>query len=245
MSARGLVLDIESALDRAALAQTGRSGPAAFSRRWLHRVVAVSTLSFTLDRAAGSFDDFGLETVLALDPAEEPELLTAVDSRLDALGPDGVLVTFNGHMHDLPVLVHRHLRHWMFAPSPLASFLGHGAIRHHDLMRQLGADDGARWPALLDVCAAFGIPCDGRVRSASASAHNPFLVKSQTDVAATFVLHCVCAAESAGSLEPLVRGWTALGDYVLAHFPRSPHLTQFATAPLALVARQSVEKAAR
>ena len=63
----------------------------------------------------------------------------------------------------------------------------------------------------------------------------------EVDVCATFVLHCLGAAHRAGSPDPLAQGWTALADYLVQDFPRVPALTQFATAPMALTARERAQ----
>lgn len=237
---RHLVLDIETALDREAVEACGRSGPAAFVRPWLHRVVAVSTLGVTVDDAAWRFGDFALHTFLAFEPGEEPALLDFVETRLAEL-ENGVLLTFNGEVHDLPTLEHRRLHHWLFGPSRLRAFRASASASHQDLMQTLSDRGAQRWPTLVDVCAGLAIPCDPTLQGRGKARLDPFLVKGQTDVIATFLLHCFCAAAAAGSDIPLVRGWTALADHVLELAPGQPHLTQFATAPMALAAREKAK----
>jgi hypothetical protein len=237
---RALVLDIETALDRDAAMRAQRSGPTAFLRIWLHRVVAATTLGFTLDRDAHGFSDFALDSVLATDPADEPALLDNIEERLAALGETGLLITFNGRAHDLPVLAYRRLRHWRFAPTATARLRGAACERHADVMHLL-AGEGPRWPALIDVCAAHGIPVETGVRRRRGERVEPFLARNQCDVLATFLLWCLCAAETEGASTLFDHGWTALADHVLGRFPAVSHLTQFATAPMALIARERAQ----
>lgn len=238
MIAHRMVLDIETALDREAVERTGRSGPSAFVRPWLHRVVVVTTLRFDVDTSACSFDAFSLDTVLALEPAEEPALLDSVEARLGDLGDDAMLVTFNGLAHDLPMLQRRRLHHWLFAWSRMQELQSRGAAGHQDVMLALSDQGAQRWPTLVDACAGLAIPCNAALRARGSARLDPFLVKGQTDVAATFLLHCLCGSAAAGSPALLVNGWTALADHLLAVAPTQPHLTQFATAPRALAARE-------
>lgn len=238
MIARRMVLDIETTLDREAVARAGRSGPSAFVRPWLHRVVAVTTLCFNVEPSSCSFDGFSLETVLALDPTEEPALLDWVEARLGDLGDDGMLVTFNGFAHDLPMLLRRRLHHWLFSSSRMQALQWRGAAGHQDMMLTLSDQGEQRWPTLIDACAGLAIPCNPALRARGSARLDPFLVKGQTDVAATFLLYCLFGSLSATSPALLVNGWTALADHLLAVAPTQPHLTQFATAPRALVARE-------
>lgn len=242
MSYPVVVLDIETVLDREAIEQAHRTGPAAFLRSWLHRVVSVSTLRFSRDEAGRCFDDFALRSLTAPSPGEEPALLDFVETQLAPLGETGRLVTYNGTAHDLPVLLHRRWAAWQFSPSRVTYF-SRQRDHHDDVMLQLSADGALRWPALIDVCAALGIPCHPLPPSRQAQRIDPMQVKGQTDVCATYVLHCLQTAQAAGSTAPLARGWTALADYLLGQFPAVPHLTQFATTPMALVAREKAQAA--
>jgi hypothetical protein len=241
MIEHALVLDIETALDRDAAERARRTGPTAFLRSWLHRVVAVTTLAFTMDRATLGFEGFALESALATDPADEPALLAFVEKHLAHLGDDGLLITFNGRAHDVPMLLRRRLHHWMFAPSPLTRFARDAGEHHEDIMQMLSDTGAQRWPALIDICAALGIPSDHKLRVRKSAHVDPFLAKGQTDVLATYVLYCVCAAENCGTPDLLARGWTALADHLLLNFANLPHLTQFATAPMALMARERAQ----
>jgi hypothetical protein len=134
----------------------------------------------------------------------------------------------------------RRLHHWLFTPSSTARFLRRGRHRHDDVMLQLAGASGQRWPAQADICAALGIPAHPGMltRRRPSTSVEPTLAKGQTDVLATFLLHCVSTAVAEGSGAVLARGWTALADYLLTEYAGVPWLTQFATAPAALVARE-------
>lgn len=234
---RGVVLDIETALDRQAVADARRTGPSAFLRPWLHRITAASTLSFDFD-ARGVPQHFTLETALALAPKDEPDLLSFVEDKLSRLATDDVLITYNGKAHDLPVLRNRRLAWWLFEASNLTSVFAHEQPKHQDVMRELCANCDQRWPALIDVCAATGIPCDATLKGRTASPAHPLMIKGQTDVCATLLLYLMWQTSRSGAPEILVNGWTALADHLIQTAPTTPHLTQFATAPRALEARQ-------
>lgn len=231
---RCLVLDIETALDRAASERAERTGPRAYQRPWLHRVVAVSTLAFIQEAQNAQFSDFQLDTTLACEPMEEVSLLEFVEDRLDWLGPSGTLITWNGQAHDIPILAGRRLHHWMFASSWLDRLDGPGRDCE-DLMHCFGSR--ARWPALADVCAALDVPCNPMPRKKTTDRTLLLAAKGQTDVVATFLLHCYWTARLNASLAFLITGWVSVADYLLASSPREEHLSQFATAPAALRAR--------
>lgn len=236
---RCLVLDIETALDRDAVAQVGRTGPGVFPRSWLHRIVAASTLSYEVAEAHSAYARFELATILAMEAAEEPGLLDWVDQRLATLAPSGRLISFNGLAHDLPALQRRRLRHWRVGATPLGA-LAASATRHRDLLRLLGQTSGGRWPSLRDICAALRIPCAPPPHGRRSCTVDPVQVKCEIDVVATFILACFLEAQERQTLSPLARGWTALADFVLAELPARAYLAPFATTDAALLARQHV-----
>lgn len=244
MIRRGLVLDIETAPDRTAVTAAGRTPRTASV--WLHRIVAVSLLSFAEQAAPIGFDDFALATILALPDghrghgdlladadAMEATLLDAVERAFGDLGETGQLITFNGAQHDLPMLQIARWRHGLFSKSRMAPWQHQAADQHHDVMERLCTTGLRRWPALVDACAAFAIPCDPTLQPEQGALLNPAIRKSQTDVAATFLLYLMVEAGRHGSAAVVDRGWTALATHLLRTAPTLPHLTQFAFAPRA------------
>lgn len=233
---RGLVLDIETVLDRDAVARAGRTGPAAFLRSWLHRVAAVSTLGFEWHANSAQFGAFTLETALALEPEQEVGIFSFVEERLAPLDATDVLITFNGTAHDLPVLRNRRLAWWLFGPSRVAALVS----LHHDVMHLFSQDGVQRWPGLVDMCAGMGIPCNAALAGRGPSRLNPLLVKGQTDVCGTFLIYLMWQARQHAAPAILTNGWTTFADHLLQIGPTQPHLTQFVTAPRAILARKSV-----
>lgn len=229
MTRRGLVLDIETAPDPAALVAVGQTGRGAQGRIWLHRLVAVSLFGFA-DIGKSLFDDFRLESLLVTPSRrgarrDEADGLGLIEASLASLGEDGVLITFNGRRHDLPFLRMRRRCCGLFEASRLDRFIRDGGGEHVDVMELL-AVDGLRWPSLDDACAAFDIP---HVPHGAISPVPAALRKSETDVLATFLLYLVGKAAREQSSRCLLAGWTALAGWCLEG-PNVAHRRQFATA---------------
>ena len=228
------VLDIETALDRAAVRRTARADGSAFLCPCLHRVTAASLLQARIETTEGRFTDLQLESWLAADPVEEAALLSQLAAALDSPEPDSVLVTFNGRQHDLPILALRSLRHWRFDVLQFEQWL-EASTDHVDLMQSFSRDGSLRWPALGDLCAVFDIPMTHAATPAPPDQTS--LIKNQGDVCATFLLYCVHRASAARSAIPLLVGWAALGDYLLARTRLEPHFSPFVTGSVAALAR--------
>ena len=135
-------------------------------------------------------------------------------------------------------MAHRRIAQWLFEKSALEDFTNERRAGHADLMLELADERSQRWPALVDVCAALAIPSNATLRAKQGPRVDPFVAKSQTDVIATYLVHCALSSRDSNSEAYLVEGWTALADHLLLEFPALPHLTQFATTPLALIARE-------
>jgi hypothetical protein len=217
-----MVLDLETLPDpkATAIAPRGRE----MARVALHYVAAYSSLAATEDQE-GRWSGFALRSV---SEADEFDLLMEVDASLsDLIDADGTLVTYNGLSHDLAVLRRRAAAHWMFGLPGLGRA---DEIAHRDLLRAHAKDRRTAWPSLRDACAGYGIPTDhnlvGRGTVLPAS-----IRKSQVDCVATFLLTLYELAANRGDEAPLVKGWSALADYLATPPIRGPHLDQFRWHP--------------
>lgn len=218
---RGLVLDVETRIDRAALSASGRSGSPRGMPPGLQIVTAGAMLAFEIDgdAACGSFE---LRSAGCFASGERT-LIRLIDRELARLHAEGgVLVTFNGG-HDLAMIRLASLRHRDFASGGAARWQSCGDHVHEDLMLDLAGGDPGRWSSLADLSAAFGLHTPGEVVVASNAAPRE-LAKCETDVVATMALYLHVLSERARSDQPLRIGIPALATAISRRLARSPHL---------------------
>ena len=132
---RVAVLDIETSYDPYALALLKRSAGRREAPAAIHRIFAASAL-FATERVSDVWEDLSIQSVSAIqdEPAGEERILTAIDGwlgRLDAAG--GILVTYNGRRHDLPVIARRAARHLNFS----ATLMDAARRRHLDMLEEM------------------------------------------------------------------------------------------------------------
>jgi hypothetical protein len=218
-----LIIDLETRPDPQAVAIVPRGR--AISRVALHYISAYSSLAVT-EEEGGTWTGFDLRSVSDTD---EFDVLMEVDSSLaELVEANGTLVTYNGISHDAAVLRRRAAAHWMFGLPGLGQL---GKVTHRDLLRTHARDRRDPWPALRDACAGYGIPTDPRLAERIDGV--PMEIrKSQVDCVATFLLTLYELALERGYDEPLVRGWSALAEYLAKPSIRAPHLDQFRFHPL-------------
>ncbi|SNS89967.1 Predicted 3'-5' exonuclease related to the exonuclease domain of PolB [Sphingomonas laterariae] len=236
---RSLVVDIETAPDRATLAQCGRRPRDAASRIWLHGLAAISWLAFTEqdDGTVGALALTSIAVACANDvdsvAMRERDALARLESALTALDDGGRLISFNGRRHDLPFLKLRRHHHHLFDATRLDRFLGADSDRHCDLLEIL-TRDGLRWPSLDEACAALRIPHG--VENVECGGCAPAVARSQVDVLATFLLDRFRFASDAHAPLAFARAWSVLAAWCVGQGRRWPHLVQFATLPAARAA---------
>lgn len=225
------VLDIETTLDPAAAAIAAhRKGslPTALQR------VTTACLLVIDEDPSGAWRTPALHTLAA--PLSEFELLMRLDGLLaDVADRDGLLVTYNGMAHDLPIIRRRCLRHWMFGLPGLAAA---AAIDHLDLMLRQSSGRRDRAPTLREACAALGISA-ADPRTDTGASLPPDVIKCQSDVVATFLLALFEMAYERGSEDVLVSGWEALASHLGGLRPRAMHLEHFRNHPSLRAARRS------
>lgn len=230
----GVVLDIETAPDRALLMKRGLTVHAAQAKPSLHRLSAFACLSFWPGKE-GQCTRFDMTSslivpcktaVLRSVSVSEVRALDAIESRLHGLG-GGVLVTFNGKRHDLPFLSQRRHSLGSAGSSPSLS----DPQDHRDMMelcrQSTKLAKGGRvqlWPSLSKACADAGIPHDSRLFSSEISA---VVRKCETDVLATFLLYLLHSAGGDREAADFCSGWTSLARWCLKG-PAQAHRRQFA-----------------
>ncbi|MES2096790.1 MAG: hypothetical protein V4459_08505 [Pseudomonadota bacterium] len=218
---RGLVLDVETRIDRRALRASGRHASPRGMPTGLQVIVAAAMLSFEIG-ADGICRSFALRSADCAGSGERT-LIRLLDRELARLHEhDGALVTFNGS-HDLSMVRLATLRHREFASSGAARWIADGQGRHDDLMLQLSGDQASRWASLADLSAALGLHAPGEV-VLGAPVTTLEVAKCEFDVVVTMALYMHVLAERQGSDEALRLGIPALAAMVAERLDRSPHL---------------------
>lgn len=235
LTGRFAVLDIETAPSDAALSLVGRADRAAGERSALHEMTAFTALTFERS-TAGGFAGFAM-TTRHHGEGDEPELLAVLSECLDPVHrAGGSLTTFNGVAHDLPVVLRRASRHWLFDRFDWPAWLD--GSRHLDLMRSGPGAGGGRWHSLVDRCAALGFSAALEPRSLVDGAAPAVARKCQLDVIATFVLLVYDMATDERSDAAVVAGLDALSRFLRSPVARgAPHLEHFARHPFCRAAR--------
>lgn len=236
---RCLVLDVETRIDRMALAASGRTKAPRDMPPPLQVVTAVAMLRFDLDEDA-RFSGFGLDA----EAGRERDVVALVRRGLSELG-GGKLVTYNG-AHDLNVLRFAFLRCRAISHGGVTPWLAESGGRHRDLMPEIARD--GRWPRLTDVAAGLGFAPASRLDVG----HLPDVsgrAKAEADVALTLLLLIHLEAERRGDPAVLNRGALAFGRYLAGLAMRKPHLSAildshlFSAASLGRMPEESVDPA--
>lgn len=234
----GLVLDIETGPEQVAPAKVFVIQVPRKSRWDKHRIRAFSALAFSSSNEGTSWQ-FEM-TTLEVAPTKNARCqgglrcdrcaLYALEEVLRKIESGGVIVTFNGSLHDLPFL-----DRWR-ADAIKCNDAGRGLLTRHALVhidmmhlcRKIGslADKlrGRGWPSLVRACAAAEIPHAPYDQLSNVAA---VIRKCETDVMATFLLYLLYQANGDRSSLEFSAGWAALARWSLGE-PRAPHRTQFA-----------------
>lgn len=217
---RSLVLDVETRIDRASLATSGRSTAPRDMPAPLQVVTAVALLSFGMD-ASGVFSGFRLDS---LEGAERDVATLAEQAMAPVHAGGGELVTYNG-VHDLGAVRFALIRARLLGGGGAARWLADDGGRHRDLMPEVAA--GGRWPRLADVAAGLRF---APVRLVGGPLNG--VAKAELDVALTMLLHIHLVAEHRGDARVLARGALAFGRFLATAAPRRPHISAILDAPL-------------
>lgn len=225
---RCCVLDIEVAPDPHARVLAGRRGAVPIDSP-LNRVVNASVMTFRQD-GEGRIAGFDLLS-FHVDEYGEADVVANVDRVLAGVHADGgMLVTYNGIAHDVPILRGRQLRWWQCSAVGIAAF-AEGEGDHVDLMIEI-AGSGRRWAKLSDACASVGFSLRGPAPIGQERTIPYEVEKCELDVVGTTVLMLYVLAAKSRSEEPLSRGLPALGSRLRAIVGGRPHLERFALSPL-------------
>jgi hypothetical protein len=221
------VLDIETSIDTEAIKLLAERRRGSENASALRQVVSASILSAMEDD--GNWEVTAIDTMstISIDheqpsSTQEEDVLAFVDQQLaDLEAAGGVLVTYNGVAHDLPILCRRAARHRLFEAQGLLS----PTLKHLDLLHARLMPNES-WPKLKELAASFGIPVAARLpRNAQVSAQQ---AKAEVDVCATFLV-LVCELSLARQKpDAFYLGWRALGRYIREAGKRGEHLQQFA-----------------
>lgn len=223
---RCLVIDIETKVDRMALAASGRRTAPRDMPAPLQVLTAVGMLSFVRDQA-GQLSDFALASH-QVSAGGEAAVAAATEIELRRLhAAAGELVTFNGH-HDLTVLRLALLRGRMFGGAGVAPWLAAPADRHRDLMLEVSGE--GRWSRLADLAAGLGFA--GPSIAVTAIEAGGETAKAELDVCLTTLLHIHLDAERRGDAAGLARALLAFGRFLAARAPRARHLAGLLKSPL-------------
>lgn len=217
---RGLVLDVETRIDRRALKVSGRRAAPRGMPTGLQVIVAAAMLTFELgtDGACGGF------VLRSADCAGSGErtLIRLLDRELARLhDTGGTLVTFNGG-HDLSMVRLATLRHREFATAGAARWIEDDA-HHEDLMMRLSGEPAGRWASLADLSAALGLHAPGEVML-GAPVTTLEMAKCELDVVATMALYMHLLSERHGDDHALRTGIPELAAMIARRLDRSPHL---------------------
>lgn len=225
---RCCVLDIEVTPDHHARVLAGRRGAVPMDSP-LNRIVNASVMTFRRD-GDGRLADFDLVS-FHTDVYQEADVVANVDRVLAGVHADGgMLVTYNGIAHDVPILRGRQLRWWQCSAVGVAAF-AEGKGDHLDLMIEV-AGSGRRWAKLSDACASVGFSLRGPVPIGGERTLPYEVEKCELDVVGTTVLLLYVLAARSRSDEPLSRGLPALGRRLRQIVAGRPHLERFALSPL-------------
>lgn len=226
------VLDIETALDPVAVSLV--PGRPQNMPKALLRVTGASLLWAIEDRAGWTVEK--IDTAVAIEEfTDEPEeeILELFDHAIGRIVKEnGMLLSFNGLAHDLPIIRRRAARHLRFDLENVLT----RQPRHLDLMLGSTRPDRSNWPNLIHSAVGLGLPHGVLQR-------NDRLVsfesqKSESDVVTTFLLFLVELSMRKASEEPLLLGWAALADRIEAMGARGRHLMHFARHDMAEAAQQ-------
>lgn len=218
-----LFLDIEAHLDGAA---RRLSSPRVAAGAGPKMIVAASCLTRWPSGGAG---DWSLRN-FHVSKMPEADLLTSLhDIASKVLAAGGVLVTYNGEQHDLPLLRDRQSRWWQFENGAFLDYL-EGRQHHIDLMRERSW--GGRRPGTLgEACASYGI-CLMEPTGVINSRQAPREVqKADLDVVGTAALFFYVAGDRGRSTSVTRDGLTSLGTFLRKAASYTPHLRPLATNP--------------
>lgn len=218
--AKGMVLDIETRIDAAAVRSSRRRTRPSGMPTGLQTIAAAAMLEFEVD-GHGLCSGFTLNAVERAGIGE-PALVTSVERRLGTLADaDGTLVTFNG-AHDLGILRLAAARLHRFERAASAHWIRDRADRHDDVMLEFSAGGRQTWPRLDDLAASFGI-LSGREMVMLTDAPTAARMKCELDVVVTMMLYLHILSERHRSMAPLLHGVTGLAEVMEDRMRTAPH----------------------
>ena len=221
-----LVLDIETKIDRLALAASGRTSAPRDMPPPLQVITAISMLEFDCDEN-GRVSGFVLTSRDAQDGGEAA-LVEIAERRLAGLhAKGGELITYNGR-HDLSVMRFALIRARTLGGGGVTSWMNEPPERHRDLMHEVAGC--GRWSRLDDVAAGLGFA--GPVILMSAAEPEACRAKSERDVVLTALFYIHLQAERSGDGEGFKRNLLTIGRFLGARALSMPHLGSVLLSPI-------------
>lgn len=231
---RCLVIDIETRINRLALAASGRRSAPRDMPASLQEITALAMLSFVRD-SAGTLSDFKLVSHGASGRGEAA-VASAAEVELRRLHTAaGELITFNGN-HDLGVLRIALLSGRAFYGGGVASWFGAPPTCHRDLMLEISG--GGRRSRLADLAARLGFASPAIALTAREAGGE--IAKAELDVCLTTLLYIHLFAERGQTAAATKPALLAFGRFLAKLAPRSPHLAGLLRSPLYAQARQTL-----
>lgn len=156
--------------------------------------------------------------------ATEPSILKVIADALDTPALPTTLVTFNGKLHDLPIL---RRRAYLNGQGSRPTFAKRPPFRHVDAMVELDGGSCPKPVKLVQAAGGLGIPVLHRFPARRAPPASMRMRKCEVDVAATFLLHF--HNEAMAGIEPDLRhaAWEALSAHIEGGGPAGEHMLQF------------------
>lgn len=160
----------------------------------------------------------------------EADLLVNVHTVVDKVARDGgVLVTFNGEQHDLPLLRERQSRWWLFEAGAILDFM-EGRRRHIDLLQE------RRWAgrkpgSLAECCASVGISLQEPSEVVSTRSSPRETRKADIDVIGTAAMFFYLAGDRGRTTALTRNGLISLGQFLNSAAKHQRHLSALAGNP--------------
>lgn len=157
LSQQGRAIDSDQPTDFEALERCREENPVPAAP--LRKLVAASVMRLS---ASGNFGPLGFVDILTFDAEkwDESEIVQHTLRALEFAAVDGLIVTFNGQRHDLPLLMARAMKYRISLP-PSMDLLKEGPRhedRNVDLMQRFSRSGAGKWAGMAAYAAALDIP---------------------------------------------------------------------------------------
>jgi hypothetical protein len=219
-----LFLDVEARSDEAARRLSGKAeSGASFGPK---KIIAASCLSRFAEASGTKWELRNYHCA----KMPEADLLSNVHAQVQRLAATGgVLITYNGVQHDLPLLRDRQSRWWQFEDAAILDY-AEGRHPHLDLLN--ARREGGRRPgSLAEACASLGICLLGPNTLQGKSLIPREVEKADLDVIGTAALFFYVVGSRGRRTDTTRDGLVSLGAFLRQVAPHSPHLRTLSRNP--------------